>query len=229
MIGDALRVELERYMAAFKRENPLYTAALSGAFTPEVASRYLVNVRHLLQHTVPYLQRATTRALARRDLRLAEHFQHKLAEERGHDLWADNDLERLSAQFGVTHPPEIVPALVGLLAYLEETIDRDPALYLAYILFVEYVTSDAGEWLELLEERCGIPRDAMSAIGKHVELDGPHTAEGFEAIDALVTAPGMLGPMRRALLRSRDYFQQFCTEVVFGPSAGCEWAVSATG
>ncbi len=46
-----------------------------------------------------------------------------------------------------------------LILYLEETIDRDPALYLSYILFAGYLLVVlAPEWLVLLEERCGIPR-----------------------------------------------------------------------
>lgn len=230
MIGDALRVELERYVATLELQNALCLAAGRGAFTPEVASRYLVNVRHLIQHTPLHLERATARALARGDRELADHLSHKLAEERGHEAWAERDLERLAREFGIQHPPGIVPALAELLGYLEEIIERDPALYLAYMLFIEYVTAaGAGKWLSVVQARCGIPEDSMTVIAKHVELDGAHSSEGFEAIDALVTRPAMLGPMRAVLLASRQFFDRFCREIVSGTRTGAAlWTEAAT-
>lgn len=215
MIGDALRVELEMYAATLEQENPLYVAAKRGAFTPEVASRYLVNVRHLIRHTSPHLERARARAFALGDRALAEHFGHKLAEEHDHDRWADEDLQRLGARFGTSGCADVVPALADLLRFLEATIDRDPFLYLAYMLFAEYVVAArGGEWLQVVQEVCGIPVGAMSVIAKHAELDRAHTDEGFETIDALVREPSMLGPMRATLLASREFFHRFCEELV---------------
>ena len=231
MIGDALRVELERYAATLEQQNPLYLAAKRGAFTPEVASRYLVNVRHLIRHTSPHLRRARARALARGARALADHYDHKLAEERGHDLWADHDLEKLRTCFGTSGRAGIVPALTALLEFLERTIDRDPALYLAYVLFAEYViAARGGEWLAVVRDVCGIPIGAMSVIARHAELDREHTHEGFETIDALVTEPAMLAPMREVLLASRDLFEGFCREIVSDAcSTEAPWMVAETG
>ena len=231
MIGDALRVELERYAATLEQENPLYIAARRGTFTPEVAARYLVNVRHLVRHTSPHLKRARARALARRVPALADHFDHKLAEERGHDLWAEHDLQKLRARFGTPDDAGIVPTLTALLEFLERTIDRDPALYLAYVLFAEYVIAARGaEWLAVVQDVCGIPIGSMSVIAKHAELDREHTHEGFETIDALITEPAMLAPMRDVLLTSRDLFEGFCSEIVsHADSMDLPWMEAATG
>ncbi len=230
MIGDALRVELERYAATLEQQNPLYLAARRGAFTPGVASRYLVNVRHLIRHTSPHLQRARARALAKGDRALADHFSHKLSEEYGHDLWAECDLQELGSRFGTSDSAGVVPALDELLRFLEQTIDRDPALYLAYILFTEYVIAARGsEWLAVVQDVCGVPTESMSVIANHAELDREHTHEGFETIDALVTNPTMLAPMRAVLLASRDLFHRFCEEIVSSaPGAEEPWAMSAT-
>lgn len=230
MIGDALRVELERYVATLERENPLYVAARVGSFTPLVACRYLVNVRHLVRHTPLHLERARARALARGDRALAEHFEHKLTEEHGHDQWADSDLERLGSEFGVQHTTAIVPTLEKLLGYLEQLIDGDPTLYLAYMLFAEYVVAARGsEWLGVVQKVCGIPVESMSVVARHAELDREHSHEGFEAIDALVAKPSMLGPMRDVLLTSRGFFERYCREIVSGTrSADARWPSTAT-
>ena len=111
------------------------------------------------------------------------------------------------------------PSTRALLAFLESTIDEDPALYLAYILFAEYLVVLLGpEWLTLLEERCGIPRSSMTVIGNHVELDKEHVEEALAHIDDLVSDPRKLSRMREVLLQTIEHFERFCDEVT-GPAA----------
>jgi hypothetical protein len=197
------------------RRNPLYLAAAEGRFTPEMVRKYLVDIRHLVRHTPAHLERARARSLALGEHALVEHYAAKHAEEQGHDRWADQDLERLRDGFGSAPRDDHALGLLGLLSVLEATIDRDPALYLAYILFAEYLIVLLGPtWLELIEERCGIPRSMFTIIGNHVELDREHTVEGLEAIDALITDPAKLGPMRAVLRETFAHFDRFSADVV---------------
>lgn len=215
MIADALGSEIERYAAAMPRRNALYVGAAEGRLTPEKAAYYLFNVRHLVRHTPVHVQRARERALELGEHALAEHWAGKQVEERGHDRWADDDLDRLRDGFGVGPSSQCSPALLGLIRRNQEVIERDPALYLAYALFVEYLVVLLGPtWLALLEERCGLPASAFSVIGKHAELDREHTAEGLEAIDALVEDPAKLGPMREVLRETFALFDRFSADVL---------------
>jgi hypothetical protein len=105
--------------------------------------------------------------------------------------------------------------MLAMIAFIERVIDEDPALYLAYILFAEYLVVLLGpQWLELLESRCGIPRTSMTVIGNHAELDREHVAEAFEVIDALVGDPQKLPAMRRVLRDTIACFEAFCRGVI---------------
>lgn len=221
MIADALRVEIERYAAQVRGSNPLLQSAKRGELTREHVVRYLVNVHHLVSHTPIHLVRARERARALGDERLAVHFETRFAEEVGHDAWAERDIASLVR----INAPSMTDANVSssmkaLLRYIEEIIDRDPSLYLSYILLAEYLIVLLGpEFLSELETNCGIPRSSMTVIANHAELDQDHTEEAFENIDDLVGDPRKLPRMREALLESIRRFDRFTVEMATLPVA----------
>lgn len=214
MIGDALRTEIEAY-AARRHRIPVFRAAKEGLLTRAMATRYIANVRYMVAMTPPYLRRARDRARAIGDEKLAAYYGKKVGEEEGHEVWAERDLEELTGtvarqpNFGITR------SIRELSEYLENKIDEEPALYLAYIAFAEYITVILGPaWLELLEERCGIPRSSMTVIDNHIELDREHAEEAFACIDDFVSDPRKLAPMRQVLGQAVSYFDAFCAEIV---------------
>src|SRR5262249_23738884 len=145
---------------------------------------------------------------------LAQYFEQKRQEEVGHDRWADNDIVMLRGMFGVG--PTVTPAtsITELLGYLRDLITDEPANYLAYILFVEYLTVLVGpEWLKLVEERCGIPMSAMTVVGNHIDLDKTHVVDGLREMDQLVGHASSVEPLRDALHASMKYFDGFCSEM----------------
>jgi hypothetical protein len=217
MLGDALRVHIEAFAAAAKDRNALYVKAIDGQLTPAHLARYLANIHQLVLHTPVHLRRARAEAARRGDASLAAHFERRLGEEEGHDVWAARDLQRLGSD--TRRPPHAVAeGMRALLAFIARTIDEDPALYLAYILFAEYLTVLMGPaWLELLEERCGIPRAAMSVIGNHAELDKEHVQEALEEIDDLVGDPAKLPRLRSVLDETFVLFDRFCDDVTSTP------------
>lgn len=231
-LSETLRTDIERFAIEMERDNALYLGAMEGRITPAIMARYLHNVRHLVANTPYFLERARDRANAAGNEDLAAFFTEKWAEEQGHDGWAHADLKRLERRFGEQCALEHVePSLLALLRFLEEEIDRDPALYVAYILFAEYhVVLMGPKWIDALREHCDIPPNMITIIGNHAELDKEHTAEGFDAVDRLITDPAKLEPMRRSMRRCMDLFQQYCAEIVAGgaePTESIEWMASS--
>lgn len=214
MIGRALRLEIERYATRAREENMLFVRARDGALGPRHMLPYLRSIHFLVSHTPIHLRRAAARAAEAGDSPLAEHYLAKITEEAGHDAWAERDVRVLSERSGMTATAGILPAMRDLVDFLAQLIDRDPSLYLAYILFAEYFLVLLGpEWLALLEERCSIPRSAMSVVSNHVELDKSHVEHALEEIDDLVGDPKKLPRMREALLQSMGLFDAFCAQV----------------
>jgi hypothetical protein len=148
---------------------------------------------------------------------LAVHFEQKLAEEGGHDRWAEDDLASLRTMSSELPEAGPLASMKALVDYIEKTIRGAPSSYLAYILFAEYLTVLVGpEWLALLEERCALPSSSMTVIGNHVELDRDHVSDGLRAIDAVVSDAGYLPAMRDTLHQSMRHFDAFCDELCSG-------------
>lgn len=219
MIADALRVEVERYAHEVRMKNPLMQGAKRGELTREHVVRYLTNVHHLVCHTPLHLVRARDRARELGDERLAVHFETRFAEEVGHEKWAEQDIASLArVNAPVMTDGVIASSMRSLLRYIEEIIDRDPALYLSYILLAEYLIVLLGpEFLTELEANCNIPKSSMTVIAKHAELDQDHTEEALENIDDLVGNPRKLPAMREALLESILRFDRFTVDMATLP------------
>jgi len=215
MIGEALRAQVAAYAASVPANNPLFVKAEMGALNARHISRYLASVHFLVRHTPIHLDRARKRAAELGDAALDDHFAKKSVDEAGHDLWAARDLERIREQLSAAEAqPDVARSMKDYVRHIEDVIDEDPVLYLAYILFAEYLVVIVGpSWLALLEERCGIPRTSMTVVGNHAELDREHVEEALEEIDDLVGDPRKLAPMRRVVTRTIALFDAFCAEV----------------
>jgi hypothetical protein len=214
MIAQTLKLMIEAYADRTLSENRLLGLARAGRLTPDTLAAYLFNVRYLIRHTPPYLERARVSAEARGWTNLATYYARKARDEHGHERWADADLARVRAKLGVLPPVCPAEAMVELVGYLRELIDAHPHRYLAYILFAEYFTVLAGpSWLAALERSCGVPASFLTSIGNHMELDKLHVAEGVAEIDALLPDPRELAALEETLRRSFEYFERFCVEL----------------
>ena len=214
MIGNALRIDIEKYASELSRRNLMFATTQAGTLTRDMIRRYLASLRYMLALTPVHLTKAARRARELGDEPLAKHFEHKLVEEIGHDAWAEQDLRSLEAE-RAARTPDVTNAARELGAYIDRAIEQNPLCYLAYIAFAEYITVMKGpEWLDLLETRCGIPRSSMTAIDKHVELDREHAEEGFAVIDDFAVEPQILPAMRQVMADSMAYFDAYCAEAV---------------
>jgi hypothetical protein len=188
-------------------------AAERGTFTPVMARLYVENIRVLLEHTPIHLGLAIEQSERRGYPALARYYRQKLDEEAGHDQWARNDARALEQRFGMARDQPITSAMRQNLAYQRGVICDDPKLYLAYILFAEYFTVlVSGDWLELLENRCGIPAEFLSAEGNHVELDKHHVAEELAELAALID-PSDVGRLLEVIDRSNEHWLALSAEL----------------
>jgi hypothetical protein len=216
MISRNLKIEIEHYATRLLRSSRLFRLAQEGAISPATVSAYLFNIRYLIRHTPAYLELARSESEARGWEELAGYYATKAAEERGHDVWAENDLASVTRVHDVMLPSQPSRAMAGLVDYLRKVITMEPQRYVAYILFAEYFTVLAGPaWIKALDERCGIPASSLTAIGHHVELDRRHVTDGLAQIDELI-APRELPGLTETLLSSMDYFERFCDEISVG-------------
>lgn len=214
MISYALRSDIEKW-AARRDENPVFRLAREKGLSKAMVTRYIANVTYMVRLTAGHLRKARDGARARGDHRLAAHYEHKLAEELGHHEWGVADLDTLTKLVASPACTSTTPAIERLAKYLDKAIEEDPALYLAYLAFTEYITALLGpEMLELIETRTGVPRSSLTIIDNHIELDRDHAEEGWGCIDDLVPDPKALPRMRQALAEMLAHFDEFSVELV---------------
>jgi hypothetical protein len=212
MIALELSREIERYAVTLET-HPLLVAAEQARVTPEIVGRYLASILYLISHTEPHLERARAGAESRAQLELERFFRAKLPEEYGHDGWAKSDLAVLGQRFGLKVDLTPASAIVDLVGELETIILNEPAAYLPYVLFAEYLTVLVGpRWVRALEEHCGVPPAALSVVSHHTELDREHVAEALRELDALLE--GVSRELLFATLAVAERsFDAFCAEL----------------
>jgi hypothetical protein len=226
MISSELKRRIDEYASRLDATSELLKLARAGALRVETVALYLVSIRHLIRQTPVHLAVARQRALASERPDLARYFDQKLAEETGHDRWADADLTAIGTRFGVTPVGAPAQAMEGLIDSLTALVRSEPESYLAYILFAEYFTVVIGPvWIEALTKYCGIPEGAMTVIEHHVELDKHHVLAGCAEIDQLVRDPDSATRLHVALTATMLHYDRFILELV---RANREWPSTPT-
>jgi hypothetical protein len=179
---------INHYWADLKVHDAYNRMILEGTATPEMVSKFLVNIYYLVEHTPIHLGKAIKVAEDRGFDELAAFYRLKLKEEQGHDKWAEADFEKINKNRGnQLHDQSIDPTMKVYVEFIEDIIDQDPHLYLAYIFFAEYLCVICGpEMVDGLEQKCGFPAKSMTIIENHAELDKDHVNEWQETIASLV-------------------------------------------
>ena len=209
MIGQAVKIEVERRSRAMAAGHRSLLAAQRGGISSQALGRYLESLRYLLSHTPIHLRRAVEVARSRGLDALAQHFEKKIAEEEGHDKWAESDL----AAFGAG-PCEPLPAVIELVEFLGALLETDPRLYAVYIVTNEYFTVVAGSaWVRALNEGCGVPAGSLSAVTKHIEADAAHAAEGFQVLDELIADRTIQPDLAATVENTMGLFSRFFDQV----------------
>jgi hypothetical protein len=213
MIGE-LKVRIEEYYRHGKDSNPLFRKASTGELHPIELQQYLRSTHYLVHHTPVHLKRAEEISRERKHVLLAEFFASKRREEDGHDRWAQSDLNHLEKKFHPIQPRHVAKAILKLIQYNASNIEKDPALYLPYILLAEYFTVLMGpSWLKDLESNCGFTREMISVVGNHIELDKEHILHDIDALATLVDAEHYRQPFLEVLEECLRFYDAFAFEI----------------
>ena len=214
MIADLLKSKIEEYARHAASSNALFVAASEGKLTEREVGRYLANVKYLIQHTPVYLLLASREAEKKGLPELRRFYRSKLGEEAGHEKWAENDLVLIEKLSGVEPPKDVVPSMRALVKYLKTTIEKDPILYLPYIMLAEYFTVlVAPAFLKNLRKPLRHSSKVLSVIGNHAELDKGHVRDNVREINALIPASTYERPFLEVLGRAMKLYNDFCEEV----------------
>lgn len=182
-----LKENIEKSVEEFRRSNPFFMRIKEGRIGDPQVRLYLLNVRYLFEKTTEFLSLARNLCKERNDIAGFEFFSHRYDEEYGHKTWAENDLKQMGEEKFAEKNDWINPSLIELMDYLQAKIEKEPRLYLSYIAHAEYLTTLlATEFLNELEEKCGVQKENMTAIDNHGEVDKEHALEDFDVIDELV-------------------------------------------
>src|SRR5262245_22018759 len=132
---DHLRALLDHHL----ERSPLLRSAEQGSLTREQIACYLYNTAYFALNTQIQVELGTFKARVLGPPELLRFFVDKKTEESGHDQWAIRDLERLQCSDAQVRRFAVHPALQQLFSDVQAYLDRDPAFYLIYSLFAEYI------------------------------------------------------------------------------------------
>lgn len=155
-----------------------------GCLNYELLSFYILNLEFLFKNNIETLQKAAERY--KTHACFGPYFQSKWAEEKGHDAWARSDLKKLLSSYPLAEEPRVLPEMVDFISYLSNTMETNPLLYVTYSYHAEFLTSYLGpEWMRLINTSLGVSASEVTALSKHIELDGDHADEVADFIESL--------------------------------------------
>jgi hypothetical protein len=120
----------------------------------------------------------------RSSMKVAEYLYHHIDEERGHDDWLLEDIERLGyPKLAATYafPMKSVASLVGTQLYIIRNLN--PIGLLGYIYVLE-ANPPKFRFLEELSNTSGIPLSAMSTFVEHADVDQTHREDLISLLDS---------------------------------------------
>lgn len=206
---------IAQHFQDLKQHNLFYQRIFSGSITVEEFASFIKNVSYLTAHTPLHLSRAIKSAETQGFSNLSRYFQRKYTEETGHHLWGESDLREIESRFGVQQAS--IPISNQMKSYIkgnEELIDRDPFLYFVYILFAEYFTVIAApESLLAVQKSCKIPKEMMTIIANHAELDKDHIQQWALEARAVGLDPSKESHYMRGLQEIMQRYDHFCHEL----------------
>ena len=155
---------------------------------------YLIALHGIVRASVPLMEATLGRAEAMADSdavagALTAYLPTHIQEERGHDQWLLEDLERLGVPRAAVFarvPSPAVACLVGSQYYW--VLHHHPVALLGYLAVAEGYPA-APSLIEEMVARTGHPRDAFRMLAEHAELDPHHRDELDQLIDSLPLTP----------------------------------------
>lgn len=211
MLSKVTEIEIKAFADTLSTRTKLLQLAEQGALNAEGMATYLHGLRQLFLGSCGNIAYAAERCTQIGRHELAVYFRDKYSEERGHDQWASADLKALPDDT----KPQPAPSVQRLVDYQRVLIEREPALFVVYMLWAEQFTILLGErWLRALATS-GF--NDVTAISKHLEADVGHVHEGYEILER--NAQHVEALVAEVVWTAGDLFIGFCDEVVAASGA----------
>jgi hypothetical protein len=203
---------------------PFLDASRSFLDHPRIATlypEYLITLHCIVRSSVPLMEAALDRAEAMADsdsvaAGLSAYLEGHIEEERGHDEWLLEDLERLGVARAAVFsrvPSPSVAALVGSQYYW--VLHYHPVALLGYLAVAEGYPS-APSVIEGMVTRTGHPRDAFRMLAEHAELDPHHGDELDQLIDSLPLSADLETLLGLSAMSTVGFLARCLEEVVDG-------------
>jgi hypothetical protein len=210
-LATQLKLAIDHWTCELRGKTELGTLSKQGKLSARSVALYLESLRHLFRSSQRNLEIAAARARELGAAELSEYFERKAAEEKGHELWAIDDLARFPESVVSGLRPS--PAILDLVDLQRTLIEEHPICFVAYALWAEYFTVLIGdEWLDGLSAS-GFDRQRISAIAKHLAADREHAARGFAEIDRLWRGRPEPDAILEVVERAGRIFERFCAEI----------------
>jgi len=105
-------------------------------------------------------------------------------------------------------------ALAPLLDLLDRGARDQTVAHLAHRAFFLYLAAENGlPWMQMVERRCGIPREALAFLDRAQDECRNGVEEALDALDTLVGDPTQLPVLRSELHELIGHFDRLCEEV----------------
>lgn len=188
MFAQTIKDEIEEFTSQFLTENPFPRAAEQGQLQKSDLIRYIRNCLYAVRHTPRHLIQAASCAKSRGEKSVSQFMEQKFCEEQGHDAWAIEDLGHFKVAVREDEDLDVTEANKELLAFAGHLTLSDPMSYMAYITFIEHFTVLAAPSFLNSLERVGIPRNSLTIVAHHAELDKDHVVDDLKAIAEIVVS-----------------------------------------
>jgi pyrroloquinoline quinone (PQQ) biosynthesis protein C len=146
----------------------------SGTITRRQYASILRQVFHNVRENPQLMTLATSRFHGHQREVIKPLMRHALAES-GHELLCLNDIEALGEDVSSIPFERPLPATFALRASIVHMIEHhEPIACLGYMFQLEYTPTQLGQKYMAALGNSGIPRDAMTFLAEHAEVDVAH-------------------------------------------------------
>lgn len=164
----------------------------SGTITRRQYAAILRQVFHNVRESPQFMTLATSRFRGEQREVIKPLMRHALAES-GHEQLCLDDIKALGEDVSSIPFERPLPATFALRASIFHMIEHhEPVACLGYMFQLEYTPTQLGQKYMAALEKSGIPRDAMTFIAEHAEVDIAHCKLMEMYCEKLIRTPEQL-------------------------------------
>lgn len=159
---------------------------------PDVQSyiKYLINVYKYAEHSPKVIAMAAARCMSSHR-ELASYLLHHAEEEKGHDLWALEDLQDLGLDplyVQDQYPVNACSSMIGFMYYT--ACHQNPVGLFGWMYILEAIGNDLGALVaSRLDDSLGLNGKSLRFVAGHAVSDQDHTKDLTEVIEKYVVEP----------------------------------------